>query len=279
MDNQIKLGAMNTLKIDRQTDPGMFLTAGDGETILLPNRYVTKKMKVGDEICVFVTTDSEDRLVALTDKPKAMVDEFGYFEVVASEPFGAFVNWGLPKDLFVPLKNQKTPFRIGDKRILRVVYDKVTDRLAGDEHVGRYLFKDMSKLVPKQEVKLLLLAYTPLGFKVIVDNMYEGMIFHSEIFQKVYVGESMTGYVKHVREDGKLDISLQPIGEVRKDVASKKVLEVLKKNGGKMNFTYKSEAPEIMKAFALSKKNFKFALTKLIEAKLIALHETGISVI
>ncbi len=278
MNKKIELGKINTLKIDRITPHGAFLVAGDGEAALLPKRYMTKSMKVGDEIAVFVTTDSEDRLVALSERPMAMVDEFGFFEVVSVESFGAFVDWGLPKDLFVPKRNQKTPFKVGDKRIIRVVYDSETDRLVGDERIMRYLSKDTAALKPKEEVEALVLARTPMGYKVIVNNSYEGMAYQNEIFEQIQIGDLRKGYVKLVRDDGKLDISLRAMGEKRKDEASKKILSVLAKNGGKMPFTYKSDAEEIKKVFGLSKKSYKAALTLLIESKAITLGDTYIAV-
>lgn len=277
MDDRIALGIINTLKIDRITPPGAFLVAGDGEAVLLPNRYMTKSMQVGDELAVFVTTDSEDRLVALSERPIAMVDEFGFFEVVNVESFGAFVDWGLPKDLFVPKRNQKTPFRVGQWRILRVIYDAQTDRLTGDERIMRYLSKETAALKEKEEVELLVLAHTPMGYKVIVNNTYEGMIFHNEIFEDIEVGDTKTGFIRLIREDGKLDITLRPIGEKRKDEAAEKVLSVLAKNGGKIDFTYKSDAEDIKKVFGLSKKSYKAALTTLIDSKVITLGDTYIS--
>lgn len=276
MDERIKLGKINTLKIDRITPPGAFLVSGDGEAVLLPNRYMTKSMKVGDELAVFVTTDSEDRTVALGERPAAMVDEFGFFEVVAVENFGAFVDWGLPKDLFVPRRNQKSPFKVGDKRIVRVIYDGETDRLVGDERIVRYLSKDTSVLRPKEEAELLVLARTPMGYKVIVNNAFEGMIYHNEIFEPVQIGDVKRGFIKRIRDDGKLDISLRAMGEKRKEEASERVLAVLRKNGGKMAFTYKSDAEEIKKVFGVSKKSFKAALTDLTQQNKIILLEDEI---
>lgn len=279
MNEKIELGKINTLKIDRITPPGAFLVCGDGEAVLLPNRYMTKSMKVGDELAVFVTTDSEDRTVALCERPAAMVDEFGFFEVVAVENFGAFVDWGLPKDLFVPRRNQKTPFKVGDKRIVRVIYDGETDRLVGDERIMRYLSKDTAVLKPKEEVEVLVLARTPMGYKVIVNNSYEGMVYQNEIFEQIQIGDLRKGYVKLVREDGKLDISLRAMGEKRKDEASEKVLSILTKNGGKMPFTYKSDAEDIKKVFGLSKKSYKAALTLLIDSGKITLSDKEIAMV
>lgn len=279
MNDKIELGKINTLKIDRITPPGVFLVSGDGEAVLLPNRYTTKSMKVGDELAVFVTTDSEDRTVALGERPAALVDEFGFFEVVSVESFGAFVDWGLPKDLFVPRRNQKTPFRVGDKRIIRVIYDGETDRLVGDERIMRYLSKETASLKSKEEVEVLVLAHTPMGYKVIVNNSFEGMVYHNEIFEDVEVGDIRKGYVKLIREDGKLDISLRAMGEKRKDEASEKVLSVLTRNGGKMPFTYKSDADDIKTTFGLSKKSYKAALTLLIDGGRIALSDNNIEIV
>ncbi len=279
MNDKIEPGKINTLKIDRITPPGVFLVSGDGEAVLLPNRYTTKSMKVGDELAVFVATDSEDRTVALGERPAALVDEFGFFEVVSVESFGAFVDWGLPKDLFVPRRNQKTPFRVGDKRIIRVIYDGETDRLVGDERIMRYLSKETASLKSKEEVEVLVLAHTPMGYKVIVNNSFEGMVYRNEIFEDVGVGDIRKGYVKLVREDGKLDISLRAMGEKRKDEASEKVLSVLTRNGGKMPFTYKSDADDIKTTFGLSKKSYKAALTLLIDGGRIALSDNNIEIV
>jgi len=278
MDERIRLGKINRLKVDRITPPGIFLTSGEGEAILLPNRYVSKSMKVGDELDVFVATDSEDRPVALLERPLATLDEFGFFEVVDVTPYGAFVEWGLPKDLFVPKQNQKKPFRVGDKRIVRVVYDERTNRLIGDERIMRYLSSDTSGLKEREGAELLVLAKTPLGYKVIVNNGFEGMVFASDIFEEINVGDTKRGFIKKIRSDGKLDVSLRPIGEERKDEAAEKVISALKRNGGKMDFTYKSDAEEIKKAFGLSKKSYKAALTKLIESGRIELFERYIKI-
>jgi len=169
-------GRINTLRLDRFAAPGAYLSAGDGSDILLPNQYVTDTMQLDDLLDVFVYTDSEDRPVATTERPFALRDEFGFFEVVDVTKFGAFVDWGLPKDLFVPKNRQKTPFRIGEKRFLRIVKDDRSDRLIGVERIGQYLSHSPRGYHPNREVSLLFIAKTPLGFKVIVDDTYEGDI-------------------------------------------------------------------------------------------------------
>jgi predicted RNA-binding protein (virulence factor B family) len=278
MNQTIELGKINTLKIVRFTEPGAYLAAENGEDLLLPNQYITDAMELDQEIDVFVYTDSEDRLVATTAQPTAMLDQFGFFEVVDVAGFGAFVDWGLPKDLFVPKNRQKTPFRVGEKRILRIVKDDQSDRLIGVEKIKQFLSHEVEEGYYKNRaVHLLVIAKTPLGFKVIVDNKYSGMLFTNEIFEKIAVGDSKKGYVKEVRKDGNLDIALQPIGtEAKKDIATDKIMTLLEENKGILAYNYKSDADLISSVFGLSKKNFKRALTTLIDAGKITVTETGI---
>ncbi len=292
MNEKIILGEINTLLIKRDTDHGFFLVPSrtkeeiceQSETeayeVLLPNAYITDDMQVGDEIEVFIYTDSEDRLVATTDYPKALINEFAFVKVVDVAPFGAFVDIGLPKHLLVPNNKQKNKFHVGDTRIIRVVKDDKSERLIGIEKITSFLSSDTKHFKKNQEVKVLVISKTPLGFKVIVDNNYEGMIYANEVFCKLFTGDTKKAYIKTIREDGKLDISLQPIGKnAKKDAGSEKILELLQKNNGSLPFTYKSDADEIAKVFNISKKNFKSSLTLLIEANKISLNETGISLI
>ena len=252
--------------------------AENEEDILLPGQYVTENMLVDQEIQVFVYTDSEDRLVATTDTPKAMLDEFGFFEVVDVADFGAFVDWGLPKDLFIPKNRQKTPFRVGDKRILRIVKDEQSERLLGVEKIKQYLSHEVEDGYYKNRpVKLLVMARTPLGYKVIVDDTYSGMLFTNEIFEDIEAGDSKKGFVKLVRKDGNMDISLQPIGTAAKtDIATDKVMQLIEENGGSLPYNYKSDADLINSVFGLSKKNYKRALTTLKDAGKIDVTDTGI---
>ncbi len=275
MNTTIQIGMINTLQIDRETDPGLFLKAEDEEDVLLPNQYVTDSMQVGDFLDVFVYTDSEDRPVATTQKPHAKLGEFGFFEVVDTAPFGAFVDWGLPKDLFVPRTKQKTPFTVGDKRLLHVDLDEQTNRLIGVEKVQNYLTQAPKTLKPNEQITALVFASTPMGYKVIVNNEYEGLIYKNEVFEPIKTGDFKTAYIKLRRSDGKLDISLQRIGKTSGDDASK-VLNTLKENGGMMPYNYKSDADDIKKIFHLSKKSYKRALSKLQENGSIEIKDTGI---
>ncbi len=274
----IDIGEINTLKVMRDTDYGYFLEAKDGTEILLPNIYVMEdEMPMGSLIDVFIYTDSEDRPVATTKMPYAKLGEYGYFTVVDYKSYGAFVNWGLPKDLFVPLSQQKEYFNIGKKYLLRVCLDEQTGRLYGTQKIGKYFNRDMSGLHQNKLLDAIVLAKTPLGYKVVADNQYEGMLFSNEIFEEIRIGDRKKVYIKNVRKDFKLDLSLQPIGKKAKiNEAEGTILQLLKEADGTLPFTYKSDADDIKKVFGMSKKNFKRTLTELIEAKKIQLLDDAI---
>jgi predicted RNA-binding protein (virulence factor B family) len=274
----IKIGEINTLEVMRDTDYGYFLEAKDENEVLLPNVYVMEdEMPMGSLIDVFIYTDSEDRPVASTKLPYAKLGEYGYFTVVDYKPYGAFVNWGLPKDLFVPLSQQKEHFTIGKKYLLRVCLDEQTDRLFATQKIGKYFNREMKGLHQNKVFDAIILAKTPLGFKVVADNQYEGMLFNNEIFETLRIGDRKKVYVKNVRKDFKLDLSLQPIGKKAKiGEAEGIIIQLLKEGEGTLPFTYKSDADEIKKTFEMSKKNFKRTLTELIESKQIQLTDDSI---
>lgn len=272
----LELGHINTLLLDRLTTPGAYLMAEDGNDVLLPGQYLTPEMKEGDLLDVFLYTDSEDRLVATTLTPKAKLDEFALLEVVDTAPFGAFMDWGLSKDLFVPKMFQKTPFTVGEKRFLRVVYDERTHRLVGTEKLGDFFDRRVKGLSINKEAKILIIAKTPLGFKCIVNDKYEGLIYHNEIFEKITLGDEKVAYVKTIRKDGNIDLTLRKPGSKNAPAKNSKVLELLQVNNGIMPYNYKSDAELIKDVFGLSKKEFKRNLTKLQEEGLIEVKDTGI---
>lgn len=274
IDEKIKQGVVNTLRVNRVSEPGIYLISGDETEVLLPNAYVKKDMAIDSLLDVFIYTDSEDRLVATTLKPYLYLNEFANLKIVDSAKFGYFVDIGLPKDLLVPKNRQKGTYNIGSYKVLQMQFDERTSRLIASE---KYILEEEPKnLKQGDEVEIILYSKTPLGFKVIVNNSYEGMIFHSEIFENLKIGDKKRAYIKNLREDKKLDISLQKIGE---KVDSNKVLEILKANGGVLNFTYKSDAEDIKNMFAMSKKAFKATLTKLIDEKKINLENDRICLI
>ncbi|MDN5112400.1 S1-like domain-containing RNA-binding protein [Aliarcobacter butzleri] len=273
MNEKIEIGKINTLKVNRVSEPGIYLISGDETEVLLPNAYVEKSMLVDSLLDVFIYTDSEDRLVATTLKPYLYLHEFAFLKVVDTAKFGAFVDIGLPKDILVPKNRQKSSFNVGSYKVLQLQLDEKTNRLIASEKYD--LLKKIRNLEKNDEVEIILYSKTPLGYKVIVNNRYEGMIFHSEVFENLKIGGRKRAYVKNVREDNKLDISLQKIGQ---KIVDDKVFEVLEKNGGKLNFTYKSEAEDIKEVFGISKKSFKASLTKLLSENKIILEENCIRI-
>ncbi len=272
----LELGEINTLVIDRLTTPGAYMMAQDGNDVLLPGPYLTQEMKEGMLLDVFLYTDSEDRLVATTNKPTAMLDEMALFTVVDTAPFGAFMDWNLSKDLLVPNMFQKTPFKVGDKRFLKVIYDERTHRLVGTEKIGDFLEKKVVGLAANKVVEILIIQRTPLGFKCIVNDKYEGLIYHNEIFETIEIGEKRTAYVKSVRKDGNIDLTLRKPGSKKSGGSDEKVLALLKEAKGIMPYNYKSDAELIKNVFGLSKKEFKRTLTSLQDAGKIEVKDTGI---
>lgn len=275
-NEHLVLGRINCLRIDRHTPHGIFLESLDEKDVLLPQSYVTDAMQDDTLLEVFLYTDSEDRLIATTLKPKAMLDEFALFEVVDVAPFGAFVEWGLAKDLFVPNMFQKEKFKIGDKRFLKVVYDEKTHRLVGTEKLGNIFDKKPKGLSLHKEVDVLIIAKTPLGFKCLVEDKYEGLIYHNEIFEKIEIGSQKKAYIKTVRKDGCIDLSLQAIGNKQKDISCERVLSLLKQNAGILPYNYKSDPELVQSVFGLSKKAYKRSLTALQESGDIEIKESGI---
>ncbi|NQY52855.1 MAG: DNA-binding protein [Campylobacteraceae bacterium] len=277
MEKYITLGQLNTLVIDRITEPGIFLMSEDDESVLLPNAYITDDMQIGEEIEVFIHTDSEDRLVATTLKPYGMVNDIVALEVVDLMQFGAFCDMGLPKDLLVPKNKQKSTFSVGQTRVVKIIEDENTGRLIGTE---KYVLDPADKVFLKNaEVEIMVYAKSPLGYKVVVNKKHEGMIFHTEIFENIEIGDSKRAYVKYVRDDGKMDISLQKIGKKNDNDIEQKIIDILVENGGELGFTYKSDSEDIKDVFGISKKSFKSTLTKLIENKKIILGTRTIKVI
>ena len=275
-DEFLELGKMNTLLIDRLTTPGAYCMALDGNDVLLPGPYLTPSMKERTLVEVFVYTDSEDRLVATTMTPVAKLDEFAFFECIDVAPFGAFMNWGLSKDLLVPNMFQRQPIKVGDKRFLKVVYDERTHRLVGTEKTASFFEAKVKGLKPAQEVKILIISKTPLGFKCIVEDKYEGLIYHNEIFENINIGDEKKAYIKTIRKDGNIDLNLRKVGSKKSGSTADKVLELIKENGGNMPYNYKSDAELIKNVFGVSKKDFKRSLTTLVDSSKIEVKDTGI---
>ena len=265
--HMIEIGRRNMLVVTRIIEHGVMLRNHNGdEEVLLPQAYVTEAMReVLVPVEVFVYTDSEDRLVATTLEPVALLGELAFVEVVDVQPYGAFVDWGLPKDLLVPLSQQKSHLRIGNRIVIRVELDEQTGRLYGTQRIGRG-YEVPRGMVPSQKLETLVIAQTPMGYKIVVDHCYEGMLYANEIFEPIAVGDRRSVYLKQIRKDGKMDCSLQPLGRQAKTrTAEQSIVEALKVAGGRLEVTSKSDPEVIQSHFGLSKKQFKAGVQALIK--------------
>ncbi len=269
------LGKMNTLQVLRRSDFGLFLDGGELGDILLPKRYAADDLKPGDRIEVFLMLDSEDRLTATTLKPFAMVDEFACLRVVSVTAVGAFLDWGLPKDLLVPFREQKVKMREGQFQVVRIYLDRVSGRLAATAKLDKFLDKTESNFEPAEKVDLLVCASTDLGYKVIINGLHWGLVFHNEVFQPLERGQRIDGFVKQVRDDGKVDLCLQKPGYEKVTKLTDIILNYLKERGGFMPITGKSPPEEINALFGVSKKTYKQAIGALYKKRLIAFEDNG----
>ena len=273
----IELGKFNQLEVVKEVDFGLYLDGGDEGEILLPTRYVPEDCKVGDMLNVFLYLDIDERLIATTLTPLVQVGQFACLEVSWVNQFGAFLNWGLMKDLFVPFSEQKMKMQVGNKYIIHAHLDDESYRIVASAKVERYLSKDMPDYAPGAEVDILIWQKTDLGFKAIIDNKYSGLLYENEIFRALETGMQMKAFVKQVREDGKVDLILQKPGFEKVDDFSKTLLEYIREHGGRINLNDKSPAEDIYDTFGVSKKTFKKGVGDLYKKRLISLHETGIT--
>ena len=276
---QIKLGEYNRLTIVKTVDFGLYLDGGDEGEILLPSRYVPKDYQIGEELDVFLYLDSEERLVATTEKPLAQVGDFAYLEVAWVNEYGAFLHWGPMKDLFCPFREQKMRMEMGESYVVFVHIDKESYRIVASAKVEHYLQKDVPPYVAGDEVDLLIWQKSDLGFKVIIDNRYQGLVYEDQVFKRIHTGDRMRGYISRVREDGKLDVTLQPTGYEQARVFSDTLLQYLKDHGGVCDLGDKSDAEVIKCRFQVSKKTFKKAVGDLYKRRLITMTEQGIRLV
>lgn len=272
----LQIGNYNTLRIIKLVSFGVYLDGGDGKEILLPTRYVPKGAKVDDEVQVFIYHDNEGRLIATTLHPKAVVGEFAFMRVKSVNSTGAFLDWGLMKDLLVPFKEQKMAMREGKWYLVYVHLDHLTGRIVASARVEKFLGNVPPEYESNQEVNLLVADDTEIGYKVIVNDLHWGMIYHNQVFQRLEKGERLKGYVKGVREDDKLDISLQPLGYQRVDGISQRILEALQMKDGYLPVHDKSDPEEIYSLFRCSKKAFKQAIGSLYKQHRIRMEADGI---
>ena len=275
----VEIGKYNTLKIVKDLDFGVYLDGGDDLEILLPARYVPRNVKPGDEVEVFIYHDNEGRIIATTAKPLAVVGEFQWMECKSVNDMGAFLEWGLMKDLLVPFREQKMPMREGKWYLVYVHLDHVTKRIVASARVDKFLDNIPPVYEFNQEVDLLVADETEIGYKVIINNLHWGLIYHNEIYRRLERGEHLKGYIKEVREDEKIDVSLTRLGYEKVEGIAGIILDALKVQNGFLPVHDKSPADEIYSLFGCSKKSFKQAIGALYKKKLISIEPTGIRLI
>ena len=272
----IELGKFNTLRVVKEVDFGMYLDGGEEGEILLPSRYVPENCKPGDELTVFIYLDNEERLVATTLTPLVQVGQFACLEVAWINQYGAFLNWGLMKDLFVPFREQKMKMQVGKQYVIHAHLDDESYRIVASAKGYRYLSKEKAPYEPGQEVSILIWQKTDLGFKAIIENRYSGLLYESEIFQPLHTGMTLKAYVKQVREDRKIDLILQKPGQGKVEDFAATLLDYIREQGGHITLHDKSPAEEIYDTFGVSKKTFKKAVGDLYKKHLVSLQENGI---
>jgi predicted RNA-binding protein (virulence factor B family) len=272
----IELGRFNTLEVVKEVDFGMYLDGGEQGEILLPARYVPDDCKVGDRLDVFLYLDMEERLIATTLTPLVQVGEFACLEVNWVNEYGAFLNWGLMKDLFVPFREQKMKMQVGRKYVVYAYVDEESYRIVASAKVDRYLSKEIPAYRPGDEVDMLVWQKTELGFKAIVEHKYSGLLYGNQIFRDLCTGDKLKAYLKQVRPDGKIDLILQKAGFEHVDDFADRLLYYIKEHGGSIPFGDKSDATAIYDTFGVSKKTFKKAVGDLYKKRLILIGEDGL---
>ncbi len=265
----IEIGKFNTLTVIKLVDFGVYLDGEERGEILMPKEYVPDNCSPDDEVRVFIYFDSEDRIVATTENPYVQVGEFAFLKVVAVSGVGAFLDWGLRKDLMVPFREQRETMLEGHSYLVYAYVDKASDRIVASTKIDKYLDQVFPEYEPGQEVDVLIARKSDLGYSVIVNNAHWGLIYQNEIFQPVKIGQKLKGYIKEIREDEKIDVSLQPAGYAKIDGLSKMILDKIRDNGGILDISDKSAPEEIYNLFGCSKKNYKKAIGALFKRGMI----------
>ena len=276
----MEIGKTNRLKVTRTDRSGFYLADDEANEVFLPNEYLSKKLEIDAELDVFIYHDKSNKLVATTFMPKVQLEEFAYLQVKEVNKIGAFIDWGLEKDLLVPFAFQHEKMEANEFYIVYVLKDERTNRLIGTTKIDHYFIDKDVALEIGDEVDLLLMNKTDLGMKAIVNNRYSGLIFNSDLFKNVRTGDCLKGYVKQVREDGKIDLLLEPLGYRNSiDINTNMVLSALKNNDGFLNLNDNSNPELIKQQVGLSKKAFKRSLGHLYKLNRIELTPTGVRLI
>jgi len=273
------IGKYNTLAIVKEVEFGLYLDGGDKGEILLPRRYVPETFEIGGEIEVFVYLDSEHRPVATTQKPYATIGEFACLTVAWVNEHGAFLDWGLMKDLFVPFREQKMRMEEGGVYAVHVYWDELSQRIVGSAKVDKFIDSEMPTYQPNEEVDLLIVQRTDLGYKAIVNNCHWGILYHNQQYRPLQKGDRMKGYIKEVRPDGKIDLLPDPAGYEKIDPLAQQILTALTGSDGYLPISDKSSADEIALRFGCSKKSYKKAIGALFKERKITITPDGITLV
>jgi len=275
----IEIGKYNTLIAGRETKQGIYLEDDEGNTILLPKKYVPGRLKENDDIRVFVYKDAEHRPIATTLRPKVTLNRIARLELINMNQYGAFFDWGLPKDLFVPYSELFGNHKVGGYYFVYLYLDNKSERLTGSNKIHKFLEREDVELEKGEEVRALMWERVEQGIKVIINHEYQGMIFNSDIFREIKIGETLNAFVKNVREDGKVDVTLQAIGYEQVEPMAQKILKQLQKNDGFLALNDKSNPEKIKATLEMSKKTFKKAIGNLYKQRLIRIEADGIHLI
>lgn len=275
----LQIGKQNRLTIVKHTDFGIFLDGGKYGNILLPKRYVTADMKIGGILDVFIYLDSDDCIIATTLTPKATVGECAFLEVKEVNNVGAFLDWGLPKDLLVPYGEQHKPMEVGRSYVVCIYRDEYSGRITASSRLSRHLEERASGLRPQQAVDLLICGRSDMGYKAVVNHTHLGLVFRDDAFRTLLYGEKVKGFVKAIRPDRKIDLSLQKHARDTKEDLAEKILTDLQQRGGVSYLTDKSDPETIHKAFNVSKGNYKNALSLLYKQRKILIEKDQITLV
>ena len=267
----ITIGTFNNLQVVKQVDFGVYLDGDDLDTILLPKRYVPNGCEIGDWIDVFLYFDSDDLLIATTEKPKVEVGCCEMLKVVDINHAGAFMDWGLPKDLLVPYNEQQKPMEVGYSYVVYVYHDEASDRIAASTKLSHHLDEQPVWLKPRQSVNLQIASRTELGYKAIIDDKYLGLLFRADAYRPLKIGERLPGFVKSIRSDGKIDLLISQATLQGDHELSQQIVQYLTDQGGTSTLTDKSDPEEIYRVFKVSKKKYKQALGNLYKSRKITI--------
>lgn len=270
------IGRFNRLKVTKLEDHGAYLDAAWLGNILLPKRFVPEGCQIGDQVGAFIYLDSEDRYIATTQRPRAQVGEVAFLEVAEVNRVGAFLDWGLPKDLLVPFNQQQKTMEVGRSYVVYVYVDEESDRIAASSKLHKFIEKGAGELKQAQAVELMVTETTELGYVCVVDNKNWGLLFFSDVVKPLKIGQRVKGYVKRIRPDGKIDLSLQAPGFAKVDDLSVRVIRALNENDGRLALSDKSPPEQIYDTFGVSKKAFKMTIGNLYKKKMITIHPDGI---